>query len=56
MLRLGRPSTCDDGSSDLSFAESLIRKRKADHSCLTELAEGKKGQLKCKVKSEILPL
>ncbi|XP_070782074.1 centromere-associated protein E-like [Enoplosus armatus] len=38
MLRLGRPSACDGGSSDLSFAESVTRKRKAD-SCLLELGE-----------------
>ncbi|XP_039638282.1 centromere-associated protein E isoform X3 [Perca fluviatilis] len=39
MLRLGRPSACDGGSSDLSFAESFYRKRKADRSCLTEIGE-----------------
>ncbi|KAG7239171.1 hypothetical protein INR49_029922 [Caranx melampygus] len=37
MLRLSRPSDCGSGPSDLSFAEA--RKRKADNSCLTELAE-----------------
>lgn len=40
MLRLARPSICG-GSSDLSFAESFSRKRKADCSCLMELGEGK---------------
>lgn len=40
MLRLARPSACD-GSSDLSFADPFIRKRKADRSCLMELGEGK---------------
>ncbi|XP_028460934.1 centromere-associated protein E isoform X2 [Perca flavescens] len=39
MLRLVRPSACDGGSSDLSFAESFNRKRKADRSCLTEIGE-----------------
>ncbi|XP_034755782.1 centromere-associated protein E [Etheostoma cragini] len=39
MIRLGRPSACDGGSSDLSFAESFNRKRKADRSCLTEIGE-----------------
>ncbi|XP_040921131.1 centromere-associated protein E isoform X3 [Toxotes jaculatrix] len=39
MLRLARPSACDGGSSDLSFAESFTRKRKADRSCLMELCE-----------------
>lgn len=39
MLRLSRPSDCGSSPSDLSFAEA--RKRKADNSCLTELAEGK---------------
>ncbi|TMS12229.1 DNA repair protein RAD51-like protein B [Larimichthys crocea] len=38
MLRLARPSICG-GSSDLSFAESFSRKRKADCSCLMELGE-----------------
>ncbi|GLD65996.1 centromere-associated protein E, partial [Lates japonicus] len=38
MLRLARPSACD-GSSDLSFADPFIRKRKADRSCLMELGE-----------------
>lgn len=42
MLRLARPSACGDESSDLSFAESFTRKRKADRSCLMELGEGKK--------------
>ncbi|XP_051265824.1 centromere-associated protein E isoform X5 [Dicentrarchus labrax] len=37
MLRLARQSGC--GPSDLSFAESFTRKRKADHSCLMELGE-----------------
>ncbi|XP_069017651.1 centromere-associated protein E-like isoform X3 [Embiotoca jacksoni] len=37
MLRLAHPSACDDGSSDVSFAEPFSRKRKAD--CLTELGE-----------------
>ncbi|XP_032399570.1 centromere-associated protein E [Etheostoma spectabile] len=39
MIRLGRPSACDGGSSDLSFVESFNRKRKADRSCLTEIGE-----------------
>ncbi|KAM7367519.1 hypothetical protein PAMP_013810 [Pampus punctatissimus] len=39
MLRLARLSACEDGTSDLSFAESFTRKRKADRSCLMELAE-----------------
>nr|XP_046266274.1 centromere-associated protein E isoform X4 [Scatophagus argus] len=39
MLRLARPSACGGGSSDLSFAEPLTRKRKADRSCLMELGE-----------------
>lgn len=39
MLRLACPSTC--GPSDLSFAGPFTRKRKADRSCLMELAEGK---------------
>ncbi|KAM9339637.1 LOW QUALITY PROTEIN: centromere-associated protein E [Symphorus nematophorus] len=39
MLRLARPSTCGGGPSDLSFAESFTRKRKADRSCLMELGE-----------------
>ncbi|KAK2814195.1 hypothetical protein Q5P01_000709 [Channa striata] len=34
-----RPSACGGGSSDLSFAESFTRKRKAHQSCLTELGE-----------------
>ncbi|XP_069561964.1 centromere-associated protein E isoform X2 [Brachyistius frenatus] len=38
MLRLAHPSACDDGSSDVSFAEPFSRKRKADY--LTELGEG----------------
>ncbi|XP_047439453.1 LOW QUALITY PROTEIN: centromere-associated protein E-like [Mugil cephalus] len=38
MLRLVRTADCDDGSSDLSFAESFARKRKADRSCM-ELGE-----------------
>ncbi|XP_008275454.1 centromere-associated protein E [Stegastes partitus] len=38
VLRLARPSTCGDGSSDLSFAEHGAWKRKAD-SCLMELGE-----------------
>ncbi|XP_036974713.1 centromere-associated protein E isoform X4 [Acanthopagrus latus] len=39
MIRLARPSVCGVGSSDLSFADPLTRKRKADRSCLTELGE-----------------
>ncbi|XP_037606180.1 centromere-associated protein E isoform X26 [Sebastes umbrosus] len=39
MIRLVPPSACDGGSSDLSFAESCTRKRKADRSCLMELNE-----------------
>ncbi|XP_026197347.1 centromere-associated protein E isoform X2 [Anabas testudineus] len=39
MLRLARPSLCGGDSSDLSFAESFTRKRKADRSCLMELGE-----------------
>ncbi|XP_029984980.1 LOW QUALITY PROTEIN: centromere-associated protein E [Sphaeramia orbicularis] len=39
MLRLTPESTCPGGSSDLSFAESSTQKRKADRSCLLELAE-----------------
>uniref|UniRef100_A0A671W2N3 Centromere-associated protein E n=1 Tax=Sparus aurata TaxID=8175 RepID=A0A671W2N3_SPAAU len=39
MIRLARPSVC--GSSDLSFADPVTRKRRADRSCLTELGEGK---------------
>ncbi|XP_071334455.1 centromere-associated protein E isoform X8 [Trachinotus anak] len=39
MLRLAHPSGCDSGPSDLSFAESFTRKRKADRSCLMELGE-----------------
>ncbi|XP_023132106.2 centromere-associated protein E isoform X2 [Amphiprion ocellaris] len=39
MLRLARPSTCGDESSNLSFAEPWARKRKADRSCLMELGE-----------------
>ncbi|KAK2810267.1 hypothetical protein Q5P01_000418, partial [Channa striata] len=39
MVGLARPSACGGGSSDLSFAESITRKRKADQSCLTELGE-----------------
>ncbi|XP_047184405.1 centromere-associated protein E isoform X2 [Scophthalmus maximus] len=38
LLRLAHPSACGAGSSDLSFAETS-RKRKADCSCLTELAD-----------------
>ncbi|XP_030578143.1 centromere-associated protein E isoform X4 [Archocentrus centrarchus] len=38
MLKVGHPAAREDGSSDLSFAESFTRKRKADFSCL-ELAE-----------------
>ncbi|XP_030293944.1 centromere-associated protein E isoform X3 [Sparus aurata] len=37
MIRLARPSVC--GSSDLSFADPVTRKRRADRSCLTELGE-----------------
>ncbi|KAM4633781.1 centromere-associated protein E [Polymixia lowei] len=39
LLRLTQPSDCDVNPSDLSFAEPFSRKRKADQSCLTELAE-----------------
>ncbi|XP_074471799.1 uncharacterized protein LOC141756161 isoform X2 [Sebastes fasciatus] len=39
MIRLAPPSACDGGSSDLSFAESCTRKRKADRSYLMELNE-----------------
>ncbi|XP_042246238.1 centromere-associated protein E isoform X1 [Thunnus maccoyii] len=39
MLRLARLSGCEGGQSDLSFAESFSQKRKADRSCLMELAE-----------------
>ncbi|XP_073334857.1 centromere-associated protein E [Pagrus major] len=39
MIRLARPSVCGVGSSDLSFADPLTRKRKADRSCLMELGE-----------------
>ncbi|XP_071384535.1 centromere-associated protein E [Centroberyx affinis] len=39
LLRLAQSSDCDQGVSDLSFAEPLTRKRKADRSCLSELAE-----------------
>ncbi|KAM7394939.1 hypothetical protein PAMA_006602 [Pampus argenteus] len=39
MLRLARLSACEDGTSDLSFAESFTRKRKADRSCLMDLTE-----------------
>lgn len=46
MLRLARLSACEGGPSDLSFAESFTRKRKADHSCLMELAEGKEEPIK----------
>lgn len=46
MLRLARPSAGGDASSDLSFAESFTRKRKADRSCLMELGEGKKKSVK----------
>ncbi|XP_069371191.1 centromere-associated protein E isoform X2 [Paralichthys olivaceus] len=38
MLRLATSSACGD-SSNLSFAESFTRKRKADRSCLMELTE-----------------
>lgn len=40
MLRLVRPSGCDGGPSDLSFAEPFTRKRKADRSSLLDLGEG----------------
>lgn len=46
MLRLARPSLCGGDSSDLSFAESFTRKRKADRSCLMELGEGGKKSIK----------
>ncbi|XP_051816800.1 centromere-associated protein E isoform X2 [Acanthochromis polyacanthus] len=39
MVRLSRPSTCGDESSNLSFADPWPRKRKADRSCLMELGE-----------------
>eukprot|EP00064_Thunnus_orientalis_P011023 superscaffoldBa00001553_g11053 len=39
MLRLARLSGCEGGQSDLSFAGSFSQKRKADRSCLMELAE-----------------
>ncbi|XP_029281780.1 centromere-associated protein E-like [Cottoperca gobio] len=39
MVRVARRSACDGGSSDLSFAQSFTRKRKADGSCLMELDE-----------------
>uniref|UniRef100_A0A8C2ZTY0 Centromere-associated protein E n=1 Tax=Cyclopterus lumpus TaxID=8103 RepID=A0A8C2ZTY0_CYCLU len=39
MIRLGRPSACE-GPSDLSFADSFTRKRKAESSCLMDLCEG----------------
>ncbi|XP_056260484.1 centromere-associated protein E isoform X2 [Seriola aureovittata] len=39
MLRLSNLPDSDGGPSDLSFAGSFAQKRKADHSCLTELAE-----------------
>lgn len=38
MLRLARGGSCD-----LSLAEPFSRKKKADRSCLMELAEGKKN-------------
>ncbi|XP_034384093.1 centromere-associated protein E isoform X4 [Cyclopterus lumpus] len=38
MIRLGRPSACE-GPSDLSFADSFTRKRKAESSCLMDLCE-----------------
>lgn len=41
MHKLARLSGCDGASSDLSFAESFSRKRKADRSCLAILGEGK---------------
>ncbi|XP_049914416.1 centromere-associated protein E isoform X13 [Epinephelus moara] len=39
MLRLARPSACDGGSSDLSFADPFTRKRKASNVSLMELVE-----------------
>ncbi|XP_038582390.1 centromere-associated protein E isoform X5 [Micropterus salmoides] len=39
MHKLARLSGCDGASSDLSFAESFSRKRKADRSCLAILGE-----------------
>ncbi|XP_029903592.1 centromere-associated protein E isoform X7 [Myripristis murdjan] len=39
LLRMAQASESDMGLSDLSFAESVTRKRKAERSCLTELAE-----------------
>ncbi|XP_076026646.1 centromere-associated protein E [Genypterus blacodes] len=39
MLRLAQASGGDEFRSDLSFAESFSRKRKADRSCLTILGE-----------------
>ncbi|XP_031721901.1 centromere-associated protein E isoform X3 [Anarrhichthys ocellatus] len=39
MLRLAPPSACDEGPSDLSFAESFTHQRKAGRSCLTDLCE-----------------
>lgn len=45
MIRLARPSVC--GSSDLSFADPVTRKRRADRSCLTELGEGKEEHSVC---------
>lgn len=50
MLRLARPSACG-GSSDLSFAEPIAQKRKADCSCLMELGEGKKKKTQHKSNS-----
>lgn len=44
MMRLARLPSCGDESSDLSFAESFTRKRKADRSCLVELGEGKETE------------
>lgn len=52
MLRLARPSACG-GSSDLSFAEPIAQKRKADCSCLMELGEGKKKKNTTQIKFTI---
>ncbi|KAK9531835.1 hypothetical protein VZT92_011237 [Zoarces viviparus] len=39
MLRLAPLSACDEGPSDLSFAESFTHQRRAGRSCLTGLCE-----------------
>ncbi|CAJ1077519.1 centromere-associated protein E isoform X5 [Xyrichtys novacula] len=39
MLRLAHPSAFEGGISELSYAEPVGRKRKADRSCLSELCE-----------------